>query len=76
MRWWLVYRGTRCALVRARLATEARAEGTHLLGRYGATQLLPGTKLTVRRAKAADVARFRAAQAQARAGAGACRLVA
>lgn len=73
MRWWLVWRGTRCALVRARLATEARAQGAEMLNRYGAARALPGIKLVVRRATAGDVARFNAAHNQVRAGARACR---
>jgi hypothetical protein len=74
-RWWLVWRGTRVVLVRARLASEARAEAAPMFHRglrrpaYDAH-----ARLVVRRASRADVAAYLAAQAQAKAGAAACRV--
>lgn len=75
-----MWQGTRVTLVRARLASQARAEGHRLHNAARSYRCHPPTcrcpQLAVRRAKRADVAAFRTAQAQAAAGAVACRLVA
>lgn len=71
-----MWRGTRCALVRAEGTQAARAQATPMLERYGAGRQLPGGGVVVRRATAADVAAFRAAHGQAKAGAQQCRVVA